>query len=212
MQFFRVSIPPAVSPTLLRQMDVGSLTCAQSASRTHEGGGGGGSGSGTNKSAQELTRRDRKTLSSCPARGSNPGSSDLNSNALTNETRPPPSPPQHLQGSSAQHDCCDKELNTFIQQTKKENLSMNNERLCLLALAAYNVHCPNVPSEVMSDFASLLLFTTCIVLMCSAPPSEHRGDNSQVCLRFVEAPNVPSATKRGNQQQSRPLAAKSTIR
>ena len=58
----------------LRQMDMGSLTCAQifRACRTHEG------GSGTNKSAQELTRGDRKTCPSpCPTRGSNPGSSDL---------------------------------------------------------------------------------------------------------------------------------------
>ena len=29
VQCFRVSIPPAVRPTLLRQMDMGSLTCAQ---------------------------------------------------------------------------------------------------------------------------------------------------------------------------------------
>ena len=45
--------------------------------------------SGTNRSAQELTRRDRKTA---PARESNPGSSDLNSVALTTELRPPPPP------------------------------------------------------------------------------------------------------------------------
>ena len=56
----------------------------------------------------------------------------------------------------------------------------------------------------MSDFASLLLFTTCIVLMCPAPPNERRGGHSQLSLRFVEAPSVPSATKRGNSQQSRP--------
>ena len=30
LQYFRVSIPPAVMPTLLRQMDMGSLTWAQS--------------------------------------------------------------------------------------------------------------------------------------------------------------------------------------
>ena len=29
MQYFCVTIPPAVRPTLLRQMDMGSLTCAQ---------------------------------------------------------------------------------------------------------------------------------------------------------------------------------------
>ena len=39
---------------------------------------------------QELTRRDRKNCSSpCPAKGSNPGSSDLNSDSLTTEPRPP---------------------------------------------------------------------------------------------------------------------------
>ena len=47
---------------------------------THEG------GSGTNKSAQELTRRDRKTVShpAPGARGSNPGSSDYKSDTLSN--------------------------------------------------------------------------------------------------------------------------------
>ena len=51
------------------------------ACRTHEG------GSGTNKSAQELIRRDRKKTCPlpCPARGSNPESSDLNSDAVTTE-------------------------------------------------------------------------------------------------------------------------------
>ena len=49
--------------------------------RTHKG------GSGTNKSAQQLTRRDRKN-SPCPTRGSNPGSSDFNSEALTTELLP----------------------------------------------------------------------------------------------------------------------------
>ena len=29
VQSFRVSIPPGVRPTLLRQMDMGSLTCVQ---------------------------------------------------------------------------------------------------------------------------------------------------------------------------------------
>ena len=45
---------PAVRPTPLRQMDMGSLTCTQCC--THKG------GWGTKKSAQELTRRDRKTV------------------------------------------------------------------------------------------------------------------------------------------------------
>ena len=65
------SIPPAVRPPLLRQMDIGSLTCAQiSVLAVHTNGG----GSGTNKSAQELSRRDRKNCRSpWPARESNPG-------------------------------------------------------------------------------------------------------------------------------------------
>ena len=59
------------------------------ACRTHEGGRGrGGGGSGTNKSAHELTRKDRNCTSPCPAMGSNPGSSDLNSDSLTTELRP----------------------------------------------------------------------------------------------------------------------------
>ena len=66
---FRVSIPPGCEAYSFM-------------SRTHKG------GSGTNKSAQEQTRRDRKTVSPCPARGSNPGSTDLNSDALTTELHP----------------------------------------------------------------------------------------------------------------------------
>ena len=65
VQCFRVSIWPALRRTLLRLMDMGSLTCAQiwvrvihTNAKWREGGG----GSGTNKSAQELTRRDRKTV------------------------------------------------------------------------------------------------------------------------------------------------------
>ena len=47
---------------------------------SHEG------GSGTNKSAQELTQRDRKNCpSSCRTWGSNPWSSDLNSDSLTTD-------------------------------------------------------------------------------------------------------------------------------
>ena len=49
VQCFHVSIPLAVRPTLLRQMDMGSLTCLGACPK-HEG------GSGTNKSAQELTQ------------------------------------------------------------------------------------------------------------------------------------------------------------
>ena len=47
VQCFRVSIQPAVSPTLWRQMDMGSLTFL-GACRTHE------EGSGTNKSVQRV--------------------------------------------------------------------------------------------------------------------------------------------------------------
>ena len=68
--FRKESEQPALRPTLLRQMDMGSLTCAHilDACRTHDGGSG-----TTNTSAQELTRRDRqKCRSLCPARGSEP--------------------------------------------------------------------------------------------------------------------------------------------
>ena len=51
-----VTIPLAVRPTLLRQMDMVSAT-----SHTHQGARGRG-GAGTSKSAQELTQRDRKTV------------------------------------------------------------------------------------------------------------------------------------------------------
>ena len=45
----------------------------------------------TKKSAEELTRRDRKKTvdNPAPARESNPGSSDLNSDTLATELRPP---------------------------------------------------------------------------------------------------------------------------
>ena len=93
--FLYVTIPPAVSSTLLRQMDMGCLTCAQiwvCAVNTKGGGGGWGGGElSTNKSAQELTRRDRKNCPPpCPARGLNPGCSDFNSDALTTELRSSP--------------------------------------------------------------------------------------------------------------------------
>ena len=51
-------------------------------------------GSGTNKSAEELTRMGQKNYySHCPARGSNPGFSEFNSDPLTTELNPPPPPP-----------------------------------------------------------------------------------------------------------------------
>ena len=49
--------------------------------RTHEG------VSGTNKSAHELICRQKNCSSPCPTRESNPGPSDLNSDALTTETQ-----------------------------------------------------------------------------------------------------------------------------
>ena len=63
-------------------MDMGSLTYTQVLVRVVHtkcgDGDGGGKGSGTNKSAQELTLRDRiYFFSLCHARGSNSGSSDL---------------------------------------------------------------------------------------------------------------------------------------
>ena len=64
MQCFCVTIPLAVTPTISRQMDTGSLTCTQiwvRVCRTHEG------GSGTNKSAQELTRTGQKKTAPHPA-------------------------------------------------------------------------------------------------------------------------------------------------
>ena len=65
---FPVSITLVVRPTLLRQLDMGFLTCKDlSACHTHV------RGSGTSKSEQEMTRRDRKTVLG----------SELNSDALT---------------------------------------------------------------------------------------------------------------------------------
>ena len=53
-----VYIQPAVMPTLLRQIDIGSLMCAHMwGCAVHTKG-----GSGTNKSAQELTWRNRKAV------------------------------------------------------------------------------------------------------------------------------------------------------
>ena len=86
MQYFCVAIPGAVRPTVLQQTYVGSLTCEYiwvGAVRMK-------GESATKKFAQELTWRDRKTARyPAPTRGSNPGSSDLNSDALTTELRPP---------------------------------------------------------------------------------------------------------------------------
>ena len=78
-----------VRPNLFRQMDTGSLTYAHinvGACRAHV------EGSGTNKAAQERVDSQgqiKKLRSPCPARGSNPGYSDLNSDALTTEPRLP---------------------------------------------------------------------------------------------------------------------------
>ena len=90
MQYFCVTIPPAVRPTLFTTDGYGifnNMRTNLGVCRTHEG------GSGTNKSAQELTRRDRKTAPH-PAPlwdRTNPGSLDLNSGTLTTELRPPSS-------------------------------------------------------------------------------------------------------------------------
>ena len=60
------------------------------ACRTHEVGGGGGGGGGGGVQAQDLARRDREIVPHpAPTRGSNPGPSDLNSDSLTTELRPP---------------------------------------------------------------------------------------------------------------------------
>ena len=88
MQYFCVTVPPAVRGlTLLGQMGMGSLTCAQiwvRAVHTKWQ-------SGTTK--QVCTRIDSEgqkiCTSPCPARGSNPGSSDFNSDVQTTEIRPP---------------------------------------------------------------------------------------------------------------------------
>ena len=90
VQCFHVSILPAVTPTLLlRQMDMGSLTCAEEKCAKFA-------------SVPPYTRRkvrhkqgcirvdsegQKNCFSSCPARGSNLGFSDLNSDSLTTELR-----------------------------------------------------------------------------------------------------------------------------
>ena len=91
VQYFRVSISSAVRLTLLRPVDMGSLTCAHiwvRAVHTKEG-------QAHYKSAQEsgtVKREDRGTEKlpfTLPRQGIEPGSSDLNSDALTTELRPP---------------------------------------------------------------------------------------------------------------------------
>ena len=62
VQYFRVSVPPAVRPTLSRQMDIGSLTCAQIWARAVHTKGGGGGQTQTNKPVKGLTGRDRKLV------------------------------------------------------------------------------------------------------------------------------------------------------
>ena len=66
----------------LQQMDMESLTCTHIACCMHEG------ESGTYKSARVDWEGRKKFPSPCPARGMNPGSSDLNSDSLTTELRP----------------------------------------------------------------------------------------------------------------------------
>ena len=88
-------MPPAVRPTLLRHVNMGSLTCAEThACCTHEAVSAFYINIDNNKFARELTRRDKTKNNNCPslctARGSNPGSSDLNSDAdVTFELHPP---------------------------------------------------------------------------------------------------------------------------
>ena len=94
---FRVSITPTLMPTVLRHMDMGSLTCAQIwvRARIHPKGGGGGGGGVRHKEVVD-SEGHKSGMRPCPARGSNPGSSDGNSDALTTDLRPPwsrPSPP-----------------------------------------------------------------------------------------------------------------------
>ena len=88
---FRFSRPPAVSPALLRHVDMGSLTCAHVWVRAVHTKRGEGRGSATNKSAQELTRRDRKTIfHPGPSGNQTQGFGYYHSDALTTELRLPP--------------------------------------------------------------------------------------------------------------------------
>ena len=90
VQCFCVSITPAVRPTLSRQMDTtGSVTCAQIwvcavHTKTWRGRGGGGGGGQAQKKqvCSWLGGTEKKPVyHPVPARDSNPGSSDLNSDS-----------------------------------------------------------------------------------------------------------------------------------
>ena len=99
------------------------------ACRTHEG------GSGTNESAQELIRRDRNICPlPCPTKGSNLGSSYLNSDALTTALRPPLRHNKSDNGGSRWHldysvtSCKTKQLskrNSFQNETAFKNMLPN---------------------------------------------------------------------------------------
>ena len=85
LRCFCVSIPLAVRPTPLQQMCMGSLTCAHiwMCGVDAEGG---------QAQSSLLTRVDsegrKHYCSPCPARGSNPGSLNFNSDSLTTELCP----------------------------------------------------------------------------------------------------------------------------
>ena len=80
----------AVMPTRSRHMYMGSLTCAQTWVRAVYS----RKGVTHNQVCTGVVSEGHKNacFSPGPARGSNPGSSDLNSNCLTTEPRPPPMP------------------------------------------------------------------------------------------------------------------------
>ena len=73
MQYFCVTIPPAVRPTLLRQMDMGSLTCAQTWVRAVHTKGVGAEGGQTQTSLHKswLGGIEKNCPTPCPTRGSN---------------------------------------------------------------------------------------------------------------------------------------------
>ena len=121
VQCFCVFILPVVKPTLLRQMDMEYFNaCVRVA---HE------RGSGTNNSAQGLTEGLKKThySSACPIRGSNPGSSEMNSELRT-------SPFPSLSSFKAQliifdDSSCDQAA-VFLCQTLGLTSSRENRDLC----------------------------------------------------------------------------------
>ena len=86
--FFSVTIPPAVRPTLLRQMDMGSITCAHNlgACRAHER---------EVMHKQVCTKRvgserqKKMSLTIAPGTDSKPGSCGVNADALVTERRLP---------------------------------------------------------------------------------------------------------------------------